>query len=265
MAPSALLVERRDHIVRLTLNRPEKLNSLTAALAADLIAVLEEVRAEKNARCVILAGAGRAFCAGQDLNERRAILGGEQMDLGDALDTGINRIVRLLRNLPQPVICAVRGAAAGAGANLALACDIVIAARSARFIQSFANIGLIPDGGGTWILPRLIGPARAAGMALLAEPVSGEQAAKWGLIWACVEEEGLEDSVAAMAGELSRRSPRALEAAKRALHASARNDLDTQLDLERDMQRELGGSDEYRIALSRFFATRGHAPAGDVP
>lgn len=257
MAEPILKVDRNGDIVRLTLNRPDKLNSLTVELAAELVTALEAIMSDRNIRCIVLSGAGRAFCAGQDLNERRPVIEGERIDLGDALTAGVNRIVRLIRALPQPVIAAVRGAAAGAGANLALACDIVVAGHSAKFIQSFSKLGLIPDGGGTWILPRKVGLARATGMVLLGEPVSGETAADWGLVWRCVTDEALDETAMQVARDLAARSPHANRLSKRALHASAANTLDAQLDLECDLQREAGFTEEYRAAVAKFLGKQG--------
>ncbi|MFC4352043.1 enoyl-CoA hydratase-related protein [Fodinicurvata halophila] len=242
-----------EGVTRITLNRPKKLNSITVQLRDELVAALERAGHEENVRCIILTGAGRAFCAGQDLGERRPVLEGEAVDLGETLEAGVNRIVRGIRDLPKPVVCAVNGVAAGAGANIALACDIVVAARSASFIQSFMRLGLIPDGGGTWSLPRLVGSARATGMVMLARPVSAEDAESWGLIWQKVEDAQLECVVSGIAGELVTRSPDALALAKQALHVSTANTLDQQLDLERDLQRKAGFTEAYREALAAFF------------
>lgn len=252
--PAPVLYERSaEGIARITLNRPEKLNSITVPLRDELVAALERAEREENVRCIILTGAGRAFCAGQDLGERKPVLEGEHVDLGETLEAGVNRIVRRLCDLPKPVVCAVNGVAAGAGANIALACDIVVAARSASFIQSFMRLGLIPDGGGTWNLPRLVGLARATGMAMLARPVSAEDAESWGLIWQSVEDAQLSTVVDGIAGELVTRSPEALALAKQALRSAMANTLDQQLDLERDLQRKAGFTQAYREALAAFF------------
>lgn len=256
MTYSAIKLELDAGVATITLNRPDKLNAVTVTLRDELLDALTRVEAEAEIRCLVLQGAGRAFCAGQDLEERAPILAGERIDLGEALEQGFNRIVRCLRALPKPVLCAVRGAAAGAGASLALACDIVVAGRSARFTQSFTRIGLVPDGGSSWHLPRLVGPARAAGLVLLAEPVSGEEAARIGLIWRCVEDEALEATVAAMARQLCSRSSQALALAKQALQAALNNSLETQLDLERDLQRQTGFSEAYRHSVAAFLAKR---------
>lgn len=245
-----------DGITRITLDRPEKLNSFTAVMRAELIDALSRVADDPTVRCLLLDGAGRAFSAGQDLDEREPVVRGERIDLGDQLETGFNRIVRSIRSLPVPVVCAVRGAAAGAGANLALACDIVLAARSARFIQTFSHIGLIPDGGGSWVLPRLAGMAKAKGLALLGEPVDGEEAERLGLVWKCVDDDALDDVAMEIARSLAKRSQHALSMTKHALQAAMSNDLDTQLDLERDLQRQAGFTPEYRQAVTDFLARR---------
>lgn len=242
-----------EGVARITLNRPEKLNSITVPLRNELIAALEQAGRHSDVRCIILTGAGRAFCAGQDLGERKPVLEGEEVDLGETLEVGVNRIVRQIRDVSKPVLCAVNGVAAGAGANIALACDIVVAANSASFIQSFMRLGLIPDGGGTWSLPRLAGPARAMGMVMLARPVNAEDAETWGLIWQSVEDAQLETAVDSIAKELVTRSPEALALAKQALRASMDNTLDQQLDIERDLQRKAGFTQAYREALAAFF------------
>lgn len=250
---TVLYEKSAEGVARITLNRPEKLNSITVPLRNELIAVLEKAGRHSDVRCIILTGSGRAFCAGQDLGERKPVLEGEEVDLGETLDAGVNRIVRQIRDVPKPVLCAVNGVAAGAGANIALACDIVVAANSASFIQSFIRLGLIPDGGGTWSLPRLAGPARAMGMVMLARPVNAEDAENWGLIWQSVEDTQLETVVDSIAKELVTRSPEALALAKRALSSSIDNTLDQQLDLERDLQRKAGFTQAYREALAAFF------------
>jgi 2-(1,2-epoxy-1,2-dihydrophenyl)acetyl-CoA isomerase len=204
---------------------------------------------------LVITGAGRAFCSGQDLHER-ITAPNEDLDLGESVEKNYAPLVRRLRALPIPVIAAVNGIAAGAGVNLALACDIVVAAKSAEFIQSFCRIGLIPDTGGTYFLPRLVGTARAIGSALLSERVSAERAAEWGLIWECVEDVELHSRVEEIADRLAASPPLALTHAKRAIYASAENSLDQQLDLERDLLRELGRTSDYRKAIAAFLEGR---------
>jgi len=251
-----LLLHIEQGVARLTLNRPERLNSFTPALHAELRAALERLRRDDRVRAVLLTGAGRGFCAGQDLGERSVAPDEGAPDLGESLEHHYNPLIRQLRELPLPVVCAVNGVAAGAGANLALACDIVLAARSASFVQAFCRIGLLPDCGGSWLLPRLVGMARAKGLALLGERLSAEQAEQWGLIWRCVDDDALADEALALARHLASQPTYGLALTKRALHASADNSLDEQLDLERDLQRLAGRSEDYREGVGAFLAKR---------
>jgi 2-(1,2-epoxy-1,2-dihydrophenyl)acetyl-CoA isomerase len=240
-------------IARLTLNRPDRLNSFTVQMheeAADALGQAEQ------ARCLILTGAGRGFCAGQDLSDRAVAPGGAAVDLGESVELRWNPLVRRLTSLPLPVIARVNGVAAGAGANIALACDIVIAARSAKFIQSFAAIGLIPDSGGTWALPRLVGQARALGLALTGEPLPAEQAADWGLIWKAVDDDQLDAEVDSLAAKFAAGPPRGLAAIKRMIRESWGRSLDEELELQRDTMRELGYSDDYREGVAAFMEKR---------
>ncbi|MBM3565984.1 MAG: 2-(1,2-epoxy-1,2-dihydrophenyl)acetyl-CoA isomerase, partial [Alphaproteobacteria bacterium] len=204
----------------------------------------------------LLTGAGRGFCAGQDLSARKTGPDALPPDLGASLEKNYNPLVRALRDLEMPVVCAVNGVAAGAGANIALACDIVLAAESARFIQSFSKVGLVPDAGGTWTLPRLVGQARARGMALLAEPIAAAQAEAWGLIWKCLPDGELMPAATALARTLATRPTAALAMAKKAFDASAGNTLDRQLDLERDAQSRLSASADYREGVAAFLERR---------
>lgn len=254
MADSILLDIAGD-IARITLNRPDKLNSFTAAMHGRLAAALDQVEAAR-ARVLVVTGAGRGFCAGQDLSDRAAAPGAAPVDLGHTIETYYNPLVRRLRALAMPVIVGVNGVAAGAGANIALAGDLVIAARSAKFIQAFCRIGLMPDSGGTWFLPRLVGPARAAGLALLGESLTAAQAAQWGLIWKMVEDDALAGEIDALAAHLAVQPTRALAAIKAALQVSWSNGLDAQLDLERDLQRGLGASADYREGVTAFIEKR---------
>jgi len=241
---------------RLTLNRPDRLNSFTDAMHAEVRDALAKVRADASVRVLLLTGAGRGFCAGQDLADRAVAPGAEPVDIGASIERNYKPLVLSLRALPMPVVCAVNGVAAGAGANIALACDIVIAAKSASFIQAFARIGLLPDAGGTYFLPRLVGSARAMGLALLGEKLSAEQAAAWGLIWKCVDDGDLTSTVDAMLQHFAGAPTRGLAATKRALQQAAGNTLEAQLDIERDLQRELGRSDDYREGVAAFAAKR---------
>jgi 2-(1,2-epoxy-1,2-dihydrophenyl)acetyl-CoA isomerase len=239
-------------IARLTLNRPDRLNSFTVEMheeVADALAGLE------GARVLVLTGAGRGFCAGQDLGDR-AVAPGQSVDLGESVEQRYNPLIRKLTSLPFPVIARVNGVAAGAGANIALACDIVIAAKSAKFIQSFASIGLIPDSGGTWVLPRLVGQARALGLALTADPLPAEQAAEWGLIWKAVDDEALDSEVDALAERFAAAPTRGLARIKQMIRESWGHSLDEALDLQRDAMRELGFSDDYREGVAAFMEKR---------
>jgi len=243
-------------IARITLNRPDRLNSFTAQMHAELRDALDNLG---EARVVVLTGAGRGFCAGQDLNDRAVAADDHPVDLGVTVETAWNPLIRTLTSLPQPVIARVNGVAAGAGANIALACDIVVAAKSAKFIQSFSAIGLIPDSGGTWVLPRLVGQARALGLALTGEPLPAETAAEWGLIWKAVEDDALDAEVDAIANKLAALPPLGLAAIKQMIRASWSHNLDEELDLQRDEMRRLGFTEDYREGVAAFLEKR--APA----
>jgi 2-(1,2-epoxy-1,2-dihydrophenyl)acetyl-CoA isomerase len=249
---SSVLVSFDSGVLQVTLNRPEKLNALNPEMHKLLRQALERAADEREVRALLLTGAGRAFCAGQDLSERDVSPGAAPIDLSVSLGSYYNPLVRRMRELPKPVVCAVNGVAAGAGANLALACDIVVAARSSSFIQSFSRIGLVPDAGGTWFLPRLVGKARAMGLALLGEKLSAEQAVQWGLIWKVVDDARLADESLALARSLAEGPTKGFGLTKRAMHASSGNSLDAQLELERDLQREAGFSEDYREGVSAF-------------
>jgi len=247
-------VELNEGWRTLVLNRPNRMNSLTEALHLALSAALDAAEADPACRALLLTGAGRGFCAGQDLNDPMAT--GPDADLGAMLDRFYNPLIRRLRAIPIPVVCAVKGVAAGAGANLALACDIVLAGRSAKFIQAFARIGLLPDVGGTFFLPRLVGEARARGLALLAEPLPAETAEAWGLIWRAVDDDRLMPEAEALTAGLATQPTQALALTKRALAASAANTLDVQLDLERDLQRRLGSTPDFAEGVRAFHEKR---------
>jgi 2-(1,2-epoxy-1,2-dihydrophenyl)acetyl-CoA isomerase len=256
MSDPTILLEVADGYAAVTLNRPDKLNSFNPEMHARLREAVATVAARDDIRALLLTGAGRAFCSGQDLSERHFTPGGPPPDLGASLDANFNPLVRALRALPKPVVCAVNGIAAGAGANIALACDIVLAARSASFIQAFCKLGLVPDSGGTYFLPRLVGAGRAAGLAMLGDKLSAEDAARIGLIWKCVDDAALAEEARTLARHLATQPTRGLAAIKRALHASASNTLDAQLDLERDLQRELGRTEDYREGVTAFMDKR---------
>ncbi|HEY9553679.1 2-(1,2-epoxy-1,2-dihydrophenyl)acetyl-CoA isomerase PaaG [Allosphingosinicella sp.] len=247
-----ILFSLDNSIARLTLNRPDRLNSFTVRMHEEVADALGKLG---DARVLVITGAGRGFCAGQDLNDR-AVAPGESVDLGHSVETYYNPLIRKLTSLPLPVIARVNGVAAGAGANIALACDIVIAAKSAKFIQSFAAIGLIPDSGGTWVLPRLVGQARALGLALTAEPLPAEKAAEWGLIWKAVEDEALDAEVDALATRFASAPTQGLAAIKTMIRESWGHTLDEELDLQRDRMRELGMSNDYREGVAAFMEKR---------
>jgi 2-(1,2-epoxy-1,2-dihydrophenyl)acetyl-CoA isomerase len=248
-----LKVEKRDGWWKLVLNRPDKLNAFNEALHAALYAALGEAAEDAACRAILLTGEGRGFCAGQDLGDRKP---GQAHDLGATLERFYNPLVRRIRALPKPIVCAVNGVAAGAGANLALACDIVLAAQSARFIQSFSKIALVPDSGGTFFLPRLIGEARAKALMFTADPLPAATAAEWGLIWKAVEDDRLTLEAENLAERLAQQSTPGLARIKQALEASAGNALDAQLDLERDLQREAGQSPDYAEGVRAFMEKR---------
>lgn len=255
MNDAPILVDTRSGYRIITLNRPQRLNAFTEAMHEALKLALDEAEGDAGCRALLLTGAGRGFCAGQDLNDRLA-KPGETVVLGGTLETYYNPLVRRLRALPFPVVAAVNGVAAGAGANVALACDIVLAARSANFVQSFAKIGLIPDAGGTYILPRLLGAARARALALTAEPVSAERAEAWGLIWKAVDDSALMPEAEKLCAHFAKAPTAGLALIKRALDASWDNDLDAQLDLERELQREASLTPDYAEGVRAFLEKR---------
>jgi 2-(1,2-epoxy-1,2-dihydrophenyl)acetyl-CoA isomerase len=255
MTDQPVLVEQRAGYRIITFNRPDRLNAFNEAMHDALRAALADVQADETCRALMITGSGRGFCTGQDLNERLA-KPGETVVLGGALEAHYNPLVRKLRELPIPVVAAVNGVAAGAGCNIALACDIVLAAHSASFIQSFARVGLVPDSGGTWTLPRLVGDARARGLALLAEPLSAGQAEAWGLIWKCVDDATLASEAHKLCEHFAAAPTQGLALIKRALNASANNTLDVQLDLERDLQREASLTPDYAEGVRAFMEKR---------
>ena len=255
MAEEPILVERRAGYRIITLNRPQRLNAFNEAMHQVLKGALVEAEEDSDCRALLLTGAGRGFCSGQDLNDRLS-KSGETSVLGGALEAYYNPLVRKLRALPFPVVAAVNGVAAGAGANIALACDIVLAAKSASFVQAFAKIGLVPDCGGTWFLPRLIGPARARGLALTGEPLPAEKAEAWGLIWRMVDDSVLMGEAHKLCMRFASAPTVGLALTKRILEESWGNDLDAQLDLERETQREASLTPDYTEGMRAFIEKR---------
>ena len=245
-----------DGLLKLTLNRPDKLNSFNEEMHLALRAAMQRAHDEKGIRAVLLTGAGRGFCAGQDLGDRDPRKDAAPPDLGYPIETFYNPLIRQMRSLDKPILCAVNGVAAGAGANIALACDIVLAARSAKFIQAFSKIGLIPDSGGTWSLAQLLGEARAKALAFTAEPLAAETAAAWGLIWKVVDDAELASEAEALGRKLAAGPTFGLGLIKRAIQASAGNTLDQQLDLERDLQRQAGRSADFAEGVVAFLDKR---------
>lgn len=244
-----------DGVACLTLNRPDSLNSFTAAMHGEVAEVLEAAAEDRAIRAVVITGAGRGFCAGQDLNDRN-VAPGERVDLGASVEKFYNPLILRITRMEKPVICAVNGVAAGAGANLALACDLVFAAESAKFVESFAMLGLIPDSGGSWHLPRMVGMARAKGMAMLMPKVSAHQAKEWGLIWEVVEDSQLMDTVMALAGHLATQPTLGFTYTKQAFAASMTNTLDQQLELEKTLMRTAGFTDDYAEGVAAFLEKR---------
>jgi 2-(1,2-epoxy-1,2-dihydrophenyl)acetyl-CoA isomerase len=239
-------------VARITLNRPDRLNSFTVRMHEELRDALANL---DDTRVVVLTGAGRGFCAGQDLNDR-AVAPGEAVDLGETVEAYWNPLIRTLTTMPQPVIARVNGVAAGAGANVAFACDIAVAAKSAKFIESFSAIGLIPDTGGTWHLPRLAGQARAMGLALTGEPLPAEKAADWGLIWKAVDDDALDTEVDAIAKKLASLPPLGLAATKEMIRSSWQYSLGEELDRQAGAMRRLGFTEDYREGVAAFLEKR---------
>jgi 2-(1,2-epoxy-1,2-dihydrophenyl)acetyl-CoA isomerase len=256
MSYQTILFEIAEGVARLTLNRPDRLNSFNVQMHEEVRDALMKVAVSKEARVLVFTGAGRGFCAGQDLSDRTVAPGGQGADLGDSIERFYKPLVLTLRNLPVPVIGAINGVAAGAGANLALACDIVIATRSASFVQAFSKLGLVPDSGGTWFLPRLLGNARAMGLAMFGDKLSAEQAAQWGLIWRCVEDAEFKSMIDQLATQLAAAPTKGLARTKQAIYESWDRTLEEQLNLERDLQRELGRTQDYAEGVAAFTEKR---------
>lgn len=256
MTYETIRFEELDGYAAITLDRPDKLNSFNLQMHAEVADALEQVREKPLHRALLITGAGRGFCAGQDLSDRKPLPDGTAPDLGASLDQYYNPLIRAIRGLPKPVVCAVNGVAAGSGANIALAADLVIAGQAAKFIQSFCRLGLLPDAGGTWHLPRLVGHARASAMAMLGEPVSAVEAERIGLIYRVVEDEQLQQEAHSMCEHLAAQPTRGLATIKAALQASWHHSLDAQLDLERDTQRQLGRTSDYSEGVAAFLGKR---------
>lgn len=251
-----ILTSLQNGVLQITLNRLEKLNAFNSIMRRELINIIDEAAGDKNVRCLLINANGRAFCAGQDLNDRKPLKNGEKYDLSQNLNNEYNPLFRKIKNLEKPIICAVNGIAAGAGASLALACDITFAAQSANFILSFVKIGLAPDCGITWILPRLIGPQRAMAMAISGEPISSNDAALWGMIWQCVPNDELLSKSTQFANLIAKGAPNAIAAIKSNLQAAWQNNYSDHLDLERDTQKKLGLTNDYSEGVASFMEKR---------
>lgn len=251
-----VLADRRDGYLLVTLNRPDRLNAFNEDMHHALRGHLADAEESTDVRAVLLTGAGRAFCAGQDLSDRDMRAGGAAPDLGMTLETLYNPLVRQIRSMSKPIVCAVNGVAAGAGANIALCCDIVLAAQSARFIQAFSRIGLVPDSGGTWLLPRLIGEARAKALAMTGAPLDAETAASWGLVWKSVADDDLMTEAGSLTANLAAGATRGLSLTKQLIQDAADRPLDQHLNAERDAQRQAGRTEDYREGVAAFLEKR---------
>lgn len=264
MSAETILIEDANGVRTITFNRPDKFNAFTAGMANALAAALDGAKAD-GIRAVLITGAGKAFSAGQDLAEVMPKSGAPPIDIGDVVETQWNPLVRAIRTLGKPVVAAINGTAAGASANLALACDIVLAARSAKFIQPFCKLGLMPDGGGSWLLPRLIGEARAKALAMTGEPVSAEQAEAWGMIWKALPDDALMPTAREMAERLATQPTYGFALTKQAIHAGAGATLEQHLDTERDLQRLAGASPDYVEGVTAFIEKRTPRFTGKAP
>jgi len=243
-------------VATLTFNRPSTLNSFNTLMHEEVRQAMKDVRTNKEVRCLVITAAGRGFCAGQDLSDRSVAVTDEAPDLGESVEKNYNPLIRSIMTLEKPVLCAVNGVAAGAGASIALACDIVIAARSAKFVQVFCKIGLVPDSGGTFNLPRALGLPRAKGLALLGDKLSAEQAMNWGMIWQCVDDEALMTETLTMAEHLATQPTKGLAMIKKLLNDSFSNPLHLQLELEKEAMRTLGQTADYQEGVSAFMEKR---------
>ena len=251
-----IIVEEKNAVGYLTFNRPQQLNSFNETMHQEVSAVLKAWAKAAEIRAVVISAQGRGFCAGQDLSDRVVDPNADSPDLGHSIETYYNPLIKLITEMPKPVLCAVNGVAAGAGANIALACDIVLAAKSASFIQAFCRLGLVPDSGGTWFLPRLVGRAQAMGLAMLGDKIPAEQAQQLGMIWQVVDDEQLKAEASKLAEHLATQPTYGLSLIKKAIHAAAANSLDDQLVLERDLQRLAGRSSDYREGVQAFMQKR---------
>ncbi|MDV7559608.1 2-(1,2-epoxy-1,2-dihydrophenyl)acetyl-CoA isomerase PaaG [Acinetobacter baumannii] len=251
-----IIAEEKNGVGYLTFNRPKALNSFNVDMHREVAEVLSQWTKNPDVRCVVISGEGRGFCAGQDLGDRVVDPNADAPDLGYSIETYYNPLIKTIVNMPKPVICAVNGVAAGAGANIALACDLVIAAKSANFVQAFCRLGLVPDSAGTWFLPRAVGHARAMGLALLGDKLPAETAKEWGMIWDVVEDAELKAKVTELAERLAKQPTFGLSLIKKAIHQSSNNTFDEQVLLERDLQRIAGRSEDYREGVQAFMNKR---------
>ncbi len=251
-----IIAEEKNGVGYLTFNRPKALNSFNVDMHREVAEVLSQWTKNPDVRCVVISGEGRGFCAGQDLGDRVVDPNAEAPDLGYSIETYYNPLIKTIVSMPKPVICAVNGVAAGAGANIALACDLVIAAKSANFVQAFCRLGLVPDSAGTWFLPRAVGHARAMGLALLGDKLPAETAKEWGMIWDVVEDAELKTKVTELAERLAKQPTFGLSLIKKAIHQSSNNTFDEQMLLERDLQRIAGRSEDYREGVQAFMNKR---------
>ncbi|WPP68813.1 2-(1,2-epoxy-1,2-dihydrophenyl)acetyl-CoA isomerase PaaG [Acinetobacter pittii] len=251
-----IIAEEKNGVGYLTFNRPKALNSFNVDMHREVAEVLNLWTKNPDVRCVVISGEGRGFCAGQDLGDRVVDPNAEAPDLGYSIETYYNPLIKTIVNMPKPVICAVNGVAAGAGANIALACDLVIAAKSANFVQAFCRLGLVPDSAGTWFLPRAVGHARAMGLTLLGDKLPAETAKEWGMIWDVVEDAELKAKVTELAERLAKQPTFGLSLIKKAIHQSSNNTFDEQMVLERDLQRIAGRSEDYREGVQAFMNKR---------
>ncbi|PTV44763.1 2-(1,2-epoxy-1,2-dihydrophenyl)acetyl-CoA isomerase PaaG [Acinetobacter pittii] len=251
-----IIAEEKNGVGYLTFNRPKALNSFNVDMHREVAEVLNLWTKNPDVRCVVISGEGRGFCAGQDLGDRVVDPNADAPDLGYSIETYYNPLIKTIVNMPKPVICAVNGVAAGAGANIALACDLVIAAKSANFVQAFCRLGLVPDSAGTWFLPRAVGHARAMGLTLLGDKLPAETAKEWGMIWDVVEDAELKTKVTELAERLAKQPTLGLSLIKKAIHQSSNNTFDEQVLLERDLQRIAGRSEDYREGVQAFMNKR---------